>query len=330
MQHPDEGTIHAWIDGELSQDESSTLEAHLAECPECSASAAEARGLAAASSRIVSALDIVPGGVIPAAPARRRPWYASTQLRAAAAIAIVASASMLVLRDRTETVMDGALSVTAPAPASVPAAEEAPPAVEADNQEPQRQKSAAPSANVPVDAAQGLRKEKVEAAPRRRTEQQSAAGKPEALLPPPPVAAMSAPVARATADEASAATTGNAVSDSARRKFSARDAVVTTGVAESSLALKELRSDSATGVRRTFYEISPGVEVTLTDNPPVQPAPQMRRAVASAATPRAALKAEAVNSISWRDKRGHTMTLSGPVSKEQLESIRRQLPEDKR
>ena len=65
MQHPDEGTIHAWIDGQLSADEGAALEAHAGECAECRAAIADARGIIAASSRIVSALDIVPGGVIP-------------------------------------------------------------------------------------------------------------------------------------------------------------------------------------------------------------------------------------------------------------------------
>lgn len=335
MQHPDEGTIHAWIDGELSQDEATTLEAHLAECTECSASVAEARGLVAASSRIVSALDIVPGGVIPAAPARRKPWYASAQFRAAAAIAIVAGASTLVMRDRTDATMDSVLKVTAPAEVPAPVPVEPQTNAEADKAIVQRETPAASSAaaDAPSDVVQDLRKEKAEAAPRQRLERQSVAASPP---PPPPVAAP--PVARIAADEASAAKTGNASSDSSKRGFSApmHDAVVTTGAAVASLSLKEVRSDSSTGIRRTFYEVSPGVEVTLTDAPPVRPAPQMRRSVASeavsaaVAAPGAALKAESINSISWRDRRGHTMTLSGPVSKEQLESIRRQLPEDKR
>ena len=335
MQHPDEGTIHAWIDGELSQDEAAALEAHLAECTECSASVAEARGLVAASSRIVSALDIVPGGVVPAVPARRRPWYASTQLRAAAAIAIVGSASMLVMRDRTDATMDSVLAVTAPAEVPAPAPVESPVSAEADKAMVQRETPAASSA-TPSDIAQDLRKEKAEAAPRQRLERQPEARSPAS--PPPPAAVQPAPSTRVAADEASAAKTGNVLSDSSKRGFSApmHDAVVITGVAVAPLPLKEVRSDSTAGTRRTFYEVSPGVEVTLTDAPPVRSAPQMRRSVAreavsaAATAPGAALKAESINSISWRDKRGHTMTLSGPVSKEQLESIRRQLPEDKR
>src|SRR5579862_5271807 len=76
MQHLDEGTIHAWIDGALSSDEASRVEAHVASCAECAAKVAEARGLVAASSRIVSALDATPGGVLPAFGARKpRRWW---------------------------------------------------------------------------------------------------------------------------------------------------------------------------------------------------------------------------------------------------------------
>lgn len=65
MAHIDEGTIHAWLDGALPPDEGQRLEAHVATCAECSAAVAEARGLIAASSRILAALDDVPAGVIP-------------------------------------------------------------------------------------------------------------------------------------------------------------------------------------------------------------------------------------------------------------------------
>jgi hypothetical protein len=66
MSHLDEGTLHAWLDGALPPDESARIEAHVAECATCAAAAADARGVIAASSRILSALDDVPGDVIPA------------------------------------------------------------------------------------------------------------------------------------------------------------------------------------------------------------------------------------------------------------------------
>ncbi len=65
MQHLDEGTIHAWLDGELPTVEAEQVAKHAAECATCAAAVAEARGIIAGSARIVSALDDVPGGVIP-------------------------------------------------------------------------------------------------------------------------------------------------------------------------------------------------------------------------------------------------------------------------
>ena len=119
MQHPDEGTIHAWLDGALPPEEGRAIEEHAAGCAACAAAIAEARGLIAGSSRILAALDAVPGGVLPAAyavdalgseramPARRQRWR-SVPLRAAAAIVLVGSVSWLatrahVQRDATPT-----------------------------------------------------------------------------------------------------------------------------------------------------------------------------------------------------------------------------------
>ena len=45
--HPDEGTIHAWLDRQLDATSSATLEAHLQRCDECAERVAEARGLIA-------------------------------------------------------------------------------------------------------------------------------------------------------------------------------------------------------------------------------------------------------------------------------------------
>ena len=67
MQHPDEGTIHAWLDGALSPAESQAFEARVSGDPLLQAAVAEARGLIAASARILGALDGVPGKVVPKA-----------------------------------------------------------------------------------------------------------------------------------------------------------------------------------------------------------------------------------------------------------------------
>ena len=108
--HLDEGTIHAWLDGALAPDESSQVEEHLAGCVPCSGLVAEARGLVAASSRILAALDDVPAGVIPrrsgadqlvALGARKssgRRWWRDPQLLAAASVVMIVGTSALVWR----------------------------------------------------------------------------------------------------------------------------------------------------------------------------------------------------------------------------------------
>lgn len=138
MEHIEEGTIHAWLDDALASDEAARVEQHVRECAVCSAAVAEARGLIAASTRILSALDDVPGGVVPrrveddgtpmlarapvkavevaaeqakgagAAPVRRRrPWWQRPQFAAAAGIAFVAVAlSVVWQRSPQRTVSD--------------------------------------------------------------------------------------------------------------------------------------------------------------------------------------------------------------------------------
>jgi hypothetical protein len=102
MQHPEEGTIHAWIDGALGPAEAGALEAHVVSCAECSARVAEARGLVAASSRIVSHLDAVPGNVIPAAPAKRRNLWLRSPWPSAIAATLIIGIGIVNSRDRGE------------------------------------------------------------------------------------------------------------------------------------------------------------------------------------------------------------------------------------
>src|SRR5262245_38971599 len=141
MQHLEEGTIHAWLDEALSSEEAARVEAHVQECGECAAMVADARGLIAGASRIVSALDIVPGGVLPkttpVAPAPGKSLWRSlhlTPFRAALAAALMLPvASVVVLRGRHAPgfaersqyrVMDTAMAPTA---AAAPTAVAAPP-----------------------------------------------------------------------------------------------------------------------------------------------------------------------------------------------------------
>jgi hypothetical protein len=93
--HIDEGMAHAWLDGQLSADDAARVEAHIAGCGACAARVAEARGFVAASSRILTGLDDVPGRVVTRARPRVRIW----QVRAAAAVVVVALGAAAVLSD---------------------------------------------------------------------------------------------------------------------------------------------------------------------------------------------------------------------------------------
>jgi hypothetical protein len=97
MQHLDEGTIHSWLDGALSADEAARVEAHVKECAQCQAAVAEARGFIAASSRILTALDNAPRGVMPAAAPKKR--MNTFVWRIAATVLVVAGGTLLVVRN---------------------------------------------------------------------------------------------------------------------------------------------------------------------------------------------------------------------------------------
>ena len=172
MSRPDEGLIHAWLDGELDATEAARVERLVAEDAAWAAAAAEARGVIAASSRILRALDEVPGDVIPRggsaapafdvpAPPKVPPVRTAMQrvvpswIRMAAVFAFVAGVGYLG-RTRetvgTPVATRDTAAITAPAAAPAVAATEATPV--------------APSARAPVATADANRV----AAPQRRSE----------------------------------------------------------------------------------------------------------------------------------------------------------------
>jgi hypothetical protein len=114
--HIDESTLHAWLDGALPPADAARVEAHVTACAKCGAAAAEARGLIAAASRILTALDDVPGAVAPGSEAgvrssalterRRRPmpgWrgWRAWPVHVAAAILFFAAGSVFVVQRMT-------------------------------------------------------------------------------------------------------------------------------------------------------------------------------------------------------------------------------------
>lgn len=175
MQHLDEGTIHAWLDGALPPDEAQRAEAHTAACETCAAAVAEARGLIAASSRILGALDDVPSGVLPGrapeadalsalrarraaerAPRARR-WWVDRRVAAAAGITFIAATATLVARQGGAPLRDAVLDTSerspvvapVPAPAPTPSAAAAREAASAPQVSARREADAAPPSAKP-------------------------------------------------------------------------------------------------------------------------------------------------------------------------------------
>jgi hypothetical protein len=346
MQHPDEGLIHTWLDGELSDEQAASFETHIAECADCSAKVAEARGLIAASSRIVTALDLVPAGVIPGAAPKRRSWYQNTQLRAAAAVMIVAGASLLVMQNRDKSAMDRVMSTAAP-----PRGEVARDTV-ASGRDSSRPSATAADAVAPTPKPMPTRTSKSTARSEPSTAQlKRETAKEQKVLAGPPVraqanegAALSGKVAGVDVDVG----TITLKRDSTRLEevvvtgvaTAAQDAVANAAVASD---LRKVRTDTIQSGSRTTFEVSPGVQVTLTDmNPPAFTArTQQRRAAGAAvvappppavasAPQRDSAQATPVNTISWIDRRGHMMTLTGRMTTVQLEQLRQRLPKDQR
>ena len=131
MQHLEEGTIHAWLDGALPATEAREVEQHVATCTECAAMVAEARGLIAGASRIASSLDVVRGNVIPKRPAGgagKSLWQSLhlTPARAAlAATLMIAVSTLLTVRHDTDNKLTPPVLTSAPASTSPGGASEA-------------------------------------------------------------------------------------------------------------------------------------------------------------------------------------------------------------
>jgi hypothetical protein len=122
MQHLDEGTIHAWLDGALDPAQSAEIESHIGQCARCSAAVAEARGLVAGASRILNALDDVPANVVPKrapiAPVRRQ-WRAAPWVTAIAAGLVLAIGLSQLGENSGQRALVSSESIPAAAPAVV-------------------------------------------------------------------------------------------------------------------------------------------------------------------------------------------------------------------
>jgi hypothetical protein len=194
MSRPDEGLIHQWLDGECTPEESARIEALVASDPEWAAAVAEARGLIAASSRIVGALDAVPRAVPAAAPSasaalRVRRRAVPSWMGVAAGLVLVAGTAYVLREKSTEPFA----SVAMPPAADLPAVLDTAPGVQVAT-DPQRIQ---PSREVPAVAA-------------------TAPSAPPVAAQPQPLAQMPAPAPPAVADASTPAARGEV--DAAKRR----------------------------------------------------------------------------------------------------------------
>lgn len=334
MQHLDEGTIHAWLDGELPLAEREAAGAHVALCAECAAAVAEARGFIAASSRILTALDAVPGGVLPGAErAFSVPRGGRTSRRLAIPRAWMAVAAVLVLGI-------GAVIATRPRTdvAALRVAEEraeAKPAIVASNAAPRPVPStapkAAPSAGPPAVDTVSVR----DAAPARaavdeKLRRESANERPAFQAPVPkdapavvndstPLMIAQAAPPRAPALDEVVVTGAGTVAAAGAVRAKAADSTAPRVVSRTTT------SAAGDSVVTTIYDVH-GVRVSLTER---QTAATLERADRSnygdalMAKTRASQPVE--HSITWSDSAGRTRTLRGAMTEAELERLKAEL-----
>ena len=92
MSHVDEGTLHAYLDGELSPDERQAVENHLSQCATCRASLAEERALLERASAVLGSARPVERPAPPFEQLRRAsrpsPWRVRRSIAWAASIVL--------------------------------------------------------------------------------------------------------------------------------------------------------------------------------------------------------------------------------------------------
>lgn len=328
MQHLDEGTIHGWLDGALTADEAARVEAHVNECPRCAERVAEARGLIAASSRILTALDSVPNRVLPQKRVTSRNWV---PWRAAAAIAVVLAGTLVVTRERTaqrDSFATTQESVANPEPRlASPVTGLAKP-------------SGATGASTPRSTGTPRSTE-------RSSDRAAAGGSVRAGVTGRVMEQKTPTSANAHGDEAAKPAASGAVAGvvaggepfaAARPTAVALDAVVPR------ITPRVVGNPSVVGEKRTLYEVAPGDTVLLAESESVA-SNMVVTGTATTAPPRAQRTAKApapvqthdapmssasgsngVNTIVWTDAAtGKLMKLSGHHSRAELEDIRRRI-----
>ena len=316
--HPDEGTLHAFIDGELSMAEATALEAHVAECGPCEASLAEARGFVAGASRAISALDAAPSSgsrpvvarpeKLPAALLSSRPFVFRVPFARAAVLLLLAGGSAMVINRSTSdgSATSGTESLTADAALSEERAGR-PPTVQAVPV------PASSAASAPPIAGRDLSTRGVDAGAGAATQKQLVA---------PSAPATSMPTAERTAND------GRAASDQAPPTPTASVSISpppTRMAAPQEISL----SAAAPSARVTRYRTKDGVTLTLTEEPlQTSFAEESTAARRGVARPAAQESAPVMNTYRWLSaEQGKSFTLTGALSVVELEAAAKRLSE---
>jgi anti-sigma factor RsiW len=366
MQHPDEGTIHAWLDGALTADEAVGVEAHVKQCAQCQAAVAEARGFIAASSRILTALDNAPRGVIPVTQPKRRaaPWV----WRVAATILVVAAGTLVVVR---RTGVNQSLSANAPFqavqrtnvfpyPESAPSTIVLSPASPASRVAPLNQRTqspkdfrAVPRASSPMAANEAAEAGAVRSGLRTDRQQNNkiaAVAENARIAQPSATAPSPAPAMAPTLSAAAPQRFGGGMGKTATGAASAAD----MAIAAEQPGVRPVGNRRAIGQKITLYEVAPGDTVELAEPTQLQlesvvvtgmstmrtttgqeNVPAASRAAAKVMAPSAdtsappATSVAGVNTISWTDSAGRLIKLSGRHTTSELAQIRQRIEQSR-
>lgn len=361
MQHLDEGTIHAWLDGELPNAERAAAEAHIAQCEQCAAAVAEARGFIAASSRILMALDAVPGGVLPAAqgssaPAGRRPparFTVSRAWMAAAAVLILSTATAIAVRPRSDNGVatlaqrdemraarvDTPVSTSASAPAIAPDEKKSANAVASNAPAPTAAARGVGAPNAPASNALGSKRAAL------AEERQKSADKSAGAL---ALARKDARVREGGSDSTSTMVAGavrakeadsSTLSDRkplalaqlpvapAGRAAELPQSLISSEQNAPQVVSRSTTTENGDTVVTTVYSVN-GVPVSLIDESSSRNALQLLRSQTSVVyhqMAKALDSASAMHAITWSDSAGRTRTLRGAMSQAELERVKRAL-----
>ncbi len=356
MQHLDEGTIHAWLDGALGPEEAARVEAHVGSCSMCADAVAEARGLIAASSRILTALDDVPSVGVSPAPRRARPslttWLVREKIAAVMTLVVAGGAlALAVARDAPDATQVDLVSEPVVAALEIAVADSpAPPPAPAAPLRAQAS-SATSAANRP---ATGFPESARDLAANREAD--SAPPSPVQAAAPRVMADAVAPPAARIDDSlrvtVAAAERQEAVEQSAEAKSSVADKIVggltrrraaeapsgfaerpagrapSVGAAagaaapadEPLLVHEEKMLEDGREVRRRIYRVG-DLLVTLDERAATATLERARALGADVAR----LDSATATAIRWTSASGAEFTLTGPAPKERLERIRKQL-----